>query len=206
MNNLYKGPSKFEKGQSSQYQYALLKKMAKHAEKVNHKQEPLRKDDHYITINDYIRPLEFGNRIFIYRDVHNYAIKCNSTFIKDKNNYRYKKSFMDKCILNDIFIVKPIYKNDLLKKSNDQQFMSVDDFIKPLEIHNTKYIYRDIHNFALKRKSTFIKKEKYNEYKKSFLLQCIEFDIFTIRWDYKIAMLNLKLIDDYYVGRKNTCR
>lgn len=114
MINLTKGPSQYQKGQSSQYQYNLLKKMAKHAAKVKHGLVPTNKNDTFITINDYIRPLEFGNRIFIYRDVHNFAIKCNSTFIVDKHSYRYKKSFMDKCVEHDIFAVRWDYKMALL--------------------------------------------------------------------------------------------
>lgn len=113
MNATINGPSFFCKGLAPIHQLALLKKQIKHNKKTNHGLGKMHKDDYLISINDFIRPLEINNRIFIYRDIHNHALKCKS-FIQFVTPVRYKKSFLVQCIKDNIFTLRWDYKCAML--------------------------------------------------------------------------------------------
>lgn len=107
---IFKGPSKFLPGLSSEYQLALMKKIYKM--RYTHIKNKERRDNKLYTLKEYLGFIPYNSTSN--EKIYNYAKKINRTYINYENKkIKYPKKFLDLCIKDRIIEFPISYKIEI---------------------------------------------------------------------------------------------
>jgi hypothetical protein len=107
---IFKGPSKFMPGLSSEYQLALMKKI--HKMRYTNIKNKERADNKLFSLKEYLGFIQYNS--ISNKNIFDYAKIIDRTYIHYENNViRYPKKFLDLCIKNEIIDFPLSYKIEI---------------------------------------------------------------------------------------------